>query len=521
MTEYQTIIKHIEHKTYLKGKLRGKYIGYLDYGTSDLIHENYFSLEILEAKIIIEEEDIRKKDLGVEFEDFRFVEHFPNKLPPNTLFQINYNNDTSRVFALDLKEPKVVDIRLFDQVHEKEKVFGTIEGSICGYILQTEHVEVKVPITIIEPGPEKSETPNGDNTIGRPDFEPSPTPKISFWEAIIDVFQILLLLLFISTVIFIGWPFLLVIGFFLAFQALGTVIRPVLQHTGKFIVSLFWILFLIFGFVTIAAYFSKNGQMVLSSPKPETLPIETTNTEIVEENGMLDSVICHYRVWKDYSGTQYKGYLKIKRKDWQLSQSSHQATTLDVGTVSSFNQLLKGFISSDTNRLYGVYSLFDSIKFNSKLNDKNFAEAIVSCIQDIPYTLILDGACDPYIYNDQFVYDYLSKGGTCHPYVKYGIFSPVEFVATLDGDCDTRALLLYTILSHYGYDVAMLSSAIYKHAVIAIYMPYIGTTKTIEGKQYVIWETTQSGIPPGVFPNEYSNMSFWSVNLISTKSNLQ
>jgi len=155
------------------------------------------------------------------------------------------------------------------------------------------------------------------------------------------------------------------------------------------------------------------------------------------------------------------------------------------------------------------------------MDNKTFAESIVTCVQDIPYTLILEKACDPSLYNDHFVNEYLSKGGNCHPNVKYGILSPVEFAATLHGDCDTRALLLFMILNHYEYDVAMLSSEVYRHAVIAINLPYLGTSKNINGKRYVLWETTQAGIPPGVFPSEISNMNLWSFNLISKSYPLQ
>ena len=66
-----------------------------------------------------------------------------------------------------------------------------------------------------------------------------------------------------------------------------------------------------------------------------------------------------------------------------------------------------------------------------------FAESIVSCIQDIPYTLILPGACDPWIYNDQFTIDFLLQGGKCRPNELYGLLSPSEFFEDLDGDCDT------------------------------------------------------------------------------------
>jgi hypothetical protein len=162
--------------------------------------------------------------------------------------------------------------------------------------------------------------------------------------------------------------------------------------------------------------------------------------------------------------------------------------------------------------------MLDSLQTENNLTQIEFAEVIVTLIQDIPYSLILPDACDFRIYNDDFIREYLSTGGKCEGYVKYGLLSPVEFMASLAGDCDTRTLLLFTVLNHYGYDVAMLSSELYKHSIIGINLPYNGLSKTINGKRYVVWETTAQGIPPGIIPREISDMRFWNVSLISNKN---
>jgi hypothetical protein len=64
----------------------------------------------------------------------------------------------------------------------------------------------------------------------------------------------------------------------------------------------------------------------------------------------------------------------------------------------------------------------------------------------------------------------------------------------------------------------MLGSELYRHSVIGINLPYNGISKTINGKRYVIWETTEQGIPPGVIPREVSDMRFWNVTLISNNN---
>jgi hypothetical protein len=171
-------------------------------------------------------------------------------------------------------------------------------------------------------------------------------------------------------------------------------------------------------------------------------------------------------------------------------------------------------------KLPKIYAMFDSIRNTNRMDDIKFAKLITYCIQDIPYTLILDNACDRKIYNDEFIQGYLSSGGNCEGYVKFGIYSPVEFMGNLKGDCDTRTLLLFTMLNHYNYDVAMLGSELYRHSIIGVNLPIEGVSKIINGKRYVIWETTEQGIPPGVIPKEISDMRFWSVNLITNKQTI-
>ena len=162
--------------------------------------------------------------------------------------------------------------------------------------------------------------------------------------------------------------------------------------------------------------------------------------------------------------------------------------------------------------------MFDSLKLNHNLRQTTFTAVLPTCIQDIPYTLVLNSECNANKYNDKFISDYLKNGGKCEGFTKFGLLAPTEFMGNLIGDCDTRTLLLFTVLNHYKYDVAMLGSELYRHSVIGINLPYNGISKIINGKRYVIWETTEQGIPPGVFPHEVSDMRFWNVTLISNNN---
>lgn len=556
MTEFKTIVENVERKTYLKGKLRGKYFGFLDDGLSDLIHENFYSMEFLEASV--EVEHITKWDQGGEFDDFKFVDLFSTQLPPRTSFHVSSSDGSTKIYYIRLKDIKVKDINLCNQVYEGNKVFGTIEGEICGYISRIEQTTEHIPIRIKESNGgvikesglrdevtekenEKTESniveANEETRVNNKEELNQIPPSLEqvendgFWKKTGSILQSILTILFVLPLLYIGWPFLLIIGASMLFQFIGHLIQPVFRYIGKPFISIVWILFLSTTVFSLIEYLSKGAEMVVSSSPTKDLPVERTDYEEVEEigtdipeiesHGTKDSIITHYRVWKDYTGIQYQGFIKLKYSDLKSANNYHQSIATSGDGIDFYNQLLQQFLTQDSNSLSGVYSLFDTLRSANKLDKKAFAEVIVSCVQDIPYTLILDKACDPSLYNDKFIDEYLSNGGVCHPFVKFGIYSPVEFIATLHGDCDTRALLLFTLLQHYGYDVTMLSNEVYKHSVIAINMPYLGTSKIINGKRYVIWETTRAGIPPGVFPHQISNMDLWFVNLISTNSIVQ
>jgi hypothetical protein len=90
-------------------------------------------------------------------------------------------------------------------------------------------------------------------------------------------------------------------------------------------------------------------------------------------------------------------------------------------------------------------------------------------------------------------------------------------MATLKGDCDTRTLLLFTLLTHYGYDVAILSSEVYAHSLLGICLPLGGRVFPYRGRQYVLWETTAPGVRPGLIPAEVNDLRHWRISLVSKK----
>jgi hypothetical protein len=229
-----------------------------------------------------------------------------------------------------------------------------------------------------------------------------------------------------------------------------------------------------------------------------------------------DSIIIHHRIWKDYNDSVYEGNVWVRTRDMAESGGFKNRLTVSRDPYRGYDGMLNALQMNDRNLLPGVYQLLDSIHRQRYLCRVGFAEMVVAFVQDIPYSLVLDRDCNPDLYSDPFTRSYLqTAGASCSGHERFGINTPVEFMGTLKGDCDTRTLLLYTLLAHYGYDVAILSSEVYSHSLLGIVLPVSGVSYSFHGKDYTLWETTAEGMPPGVIAPSLNNLSNWRISLTS------
>jgi hypothetical protein len=90
------------------------------------------------------------------------------------------------------------------------------------------------------------------------------------------------------------------------------------------------------------------------------------------------------------------------------------------------------------------------------------------------------------------------------------LLSPLSSVIRGAGDCDARALALVIILSHLGADGVLLVSSVYSHAVAAVAVDAPGLGLMLDGRKYVLAETTKR-VPLGWLSDEQQNLSNWVV----------
>ncbi|GAA4300929.1 hypothetical protein [Nibribacter koreensis] len=536
MPEYITIQEKVERKTYLKGKFRGKYVGILDERKSDGIHENFYDLEVLEGQITCDKKDIRKWQEGDEFHEFREVGKCLTKLPHELPCKVIEEDGTISHYKLHLQRPKLINYDLTLQQYDQEKVFGVVEGEISGFLIHydirdiiVEKKDEKVPSAgaqeRIEGGAvfviSEREERQGDYIRKVTDFSDGTTKRgnwvkikseqsvISLWDIIVYIlFFLFILAPFILLLVNFFWPVLIIAGLILLINFL----QPIISFVGRWLIRLLCLGF-VFSFIAgLISVFQEAKLPDVPQPVEDTEEVVEVQPEPVVGG---DTLISHFRKWQDYDQREYSGYFKIKLSDFRNAARNRQNLPIGMYSSGEYNKIVASVSEFENQNLNLLYSFFDSLKTSHKLGDKRFAEVITSSIQDIPYALVLDQDCNSRIYDDAFITQYLSSGKECVGNIKYGLFSPSEFIGSLKGDCDTRTLLLYTILDHYGYDVAMLSSDVYRHSIIGINLPYDGVAKLINGKRFVVWETTAVGLRPGVISPEQSEMHFWSASLLS------
>lgn len=536
--------REMPRRTYIKAVLNGKYWGEIDENFSNQFeHSKFFDFNIYEVTLN-----------NAEYSKFPFEINEDYNIPREKLPKLLHTilQKDGKAYEVNLHEPifELGSIKFNRKLHQDEgnEVFGTIDAIVAGYILDfiVEHYTEKeylIPINEIvtvpkieEPVLTKTNTPTGNvehnGNYKRTEYFYSDYKK-TYWSdwkytkpptttnnegCFSSVIGLLAGIIGIAFLLMMLPQMAILLPFFLILFLLNLI-------PARFFSWLFRIIgiLLLLGFVASLFHFFNTTTTQTYIPKPvvtEQPEERKTHTEPIidplDNKTVNDTIIKHFRVWQDYEGNQYEGIIWTRKSDFDNAKYFKNNLTLNSNSSRVYDEMIYRLKENDKNNLSGVYQLFDSIRQKQQLSNIKFAELVVSFVQDIPYTVIVPDDCNPNLYDDEFIKEYLSSADArCDGFEKFGINSPVEFMSTLNGDCDTRTLLLYTILAHYGYDVALFSSEYYAHSIIGINLPISGMTYQYQNQRYVLWETTAPNIKAGVLPKEISNLNYWRISLKS------
>ncbi|HMJ46918.1 MAG TPA: hypothetical protein VK498_06285 [Ferruginibacter sp.] len=495
-------------KYYIEGKITASYSGFRRDDLGDSKHSINEIKDLLNAQVQsfnrIDNYDPRYKVVGNSYLHFDTLN--------GVLFKIK-----DKQYRTNLTNAFINDIKLSEHGKDGIYSFGKLEGIVTATIEKPITETVFPTITQYESSSEKRQFQSINNTSGAlEDIDTisgkkiNPKKKRSNWiendatSWITGLAILLFLLIFIGKAIL---PLLFCIGIFL--------LIGLLSRYATTILSFIVVLLLIAG---LLMWIFSTSALLRARTLPKHLDEQKETTKVdTKKNGSTNSfAVIHHRAWKDYDNQFYEADIIVNQNDYFEGKKYH--TELSQNTYTNEKQfwytLYQSISHHDEKLMPGLYTAFDSIGRSNQLNRERFANMIVSFVQDIPYTLIVDRDCDRYKMENPADVDIISNSGCFGPCV-FGLQSPVEFMYNLKGDCDTRTVLLYTLLSHYDYDIAILNSVPYRHSMLGINLPVGGTSKSIKGKRYFFWETTATNFRPGILPVQTDNVDYWHFVLTS------
>lgn len=279
-----------------------------------------------------------------------------------------------------------------------------------------------------------------------------------------------------------------------------------LVRSGLFIFLIFYV------FKILGDFLISN--LEIQTNKPFTTEENVSKTYVIED---LDTIPLYSsnRNWKDNYGNEYTTDLSVRERDYHRLKN-HIDNYKPRGGGYFWGNLYKYIEKKDGPSLDLVMEAFTEINDQHRLNKMEFAEMVVSCIQDIPYSLVFPGNCESPEKYEESIRKILEKcSDCCIGNIKYGIQNPISFMRNLKGDCDTRTVLIYSILKHFNYDIAIVNSEFYKHSILGINLPASGLYKIHNGKKYVLWETTAKYFEVGHLAPNFNDVTHWNVVLTS------
>jgi hypothetical protein len=248
----------------------------------------------------------------------------------------------------------------------------------------------------------------------------------------------------------------------------------------------------------------------------DNINFEKEKDTVTGEDGSkrINEMLTHTLSWQDNTYRSHKVKIEIKKQDYKSAEIKRNNLSINENSAIRFwHKVYVQLISDNKNYLDQVVRSFANIGKNKNLNRKQFADMVVSGIQNIPYYLVHEFSHNEANKQGGFIAQWHNQGGNCLEKIKFGVQAPTEFMGNFKGDCDTRSVLLFYVLSRLNYDVCIMISERYGHAIIGIAGDYSGDYKIYNGIKYFVWETTATKFVPGVLNPQMDNMNNWEVVL--------
>jgi hypothetical protein len=215
-------------------------------------------------------------------------------------------------------------------------------------------------------------------------------------------------------------------------------------------------------------------------------------------------VFTHNRGWIEYHhNADFCSQYDVSYQDLNQAQDNRNNIIIEnwIDEPDYWRQVYGTLYLYNKDYLRALQDSLLKIKEQRNLDREAFATMVVAFVQDIPYEYVLQEECTG------------TEEQPCNGNVMLGLYSPVEFAGRMHGDCDTRTVLLYTLLRNFGYEPLIVNSKEYLHSMLALDVPSSGDDFEYKGRRYAYWETTNEGWLAGMLPPGMNNKDYWSIAL--------
>lgn len=234
-----------------------------------------------------------------------------------------------------------------------------------------------------------------------------------------------------------------------------------------------------------------------------------------DKNPTTEKVIKRSLSWNDFQNLNYNEDFKTSVKDYNDGKQYLSRLNIAYTGKDFWTRLYANVVRHESKKNKYIKKMYSELlpENNKSLSRREKLDAIITSVQEIPYYLVHEGSCSQSARQSSFSREYHLKGEPCLASKKYGLALPSEFSANFKGDCDTRSLFLYMFLKQIGYDVAILVSEAYGHAILGVNIPGSGKYVKYRGKRYLTLETTSKGWKIGQLPPNCNDTRKWRVAL--------
>lgn len=269
-----------------------------------------------------------------------------------------------------------------------------------------------------------------------------------------------------------------------------------MKGIGRIISIVFTLLLII---IQLMPDSSDDSNREAHSPEDYSSPL-CTEQQLAMHEGLQTSRSWHDYAYKDFCTSYYSEDSSYRQSlEFRRQMHSNPLLTENRYWYTIYNNLYY----NDFDKLKPLADSLIAISEARGLNRNEFANMVVTFVQDIPYSFIKDGgSCageDP--------------GFDCVNNQRFGLLGPVEFLHTLKGDCDTRTVLLYTLLKHFNYSPIIVNSWKYLHSMLLLDVATSGSYLEHKGQYFYFWETTAKGWQAGDMPPDMTDLKSWQIIL--------